>query len=444
MTIGDEASRSASASARASGAIDPAQLFSALPGEPTVAWVRHGEGLIGWGVAARQQFIGEERFSRAQRWFAEWSRANPAQDSALTGVTDTADLESPVVARAGSPVAFASFTFDDETPGSVVIIPQTLLTVRDGRAWITEVRGARPLEGLSDVAPSSSQSAAAVGAPQGTSLASPHWQDETVAEAAWATSVMESVKRIAAGELDKVVLAREVSGSFDEPVDLRRVLARLAKTYPQCWTFQVDGLIGATPELLVRRFGDRVSSRVLAGTVRSSGSASDDARSAEALRASSKDLNEHEYAVRSVAHALAKHCTDLQVAQQPAVLPLANVQHLATDMSAQLADGSTALALAAALHPTAAVCGTPTERAMSVIAEMENLNRRRYSGPVGWFDGTGDGEFGIALRCAEVSEDRRRAKLFAGCGLVADSDPASELAESNAKLDAMRQALELG
>jgi menaquinone-specific isochorismate synthase len=411
--------------------LNPDEIFSALPGEPSVAWVRHGEGLIGWGVAAREHFLGEERFSRAQRWFAEWSRANNVRDRLPTGSVDTTLAGSPVASTAGSPVAFASFTFDDETPGSVVVIPQTLLTVREGRAWITEVRGAAPLEGLVSAPPSASA------APK------PHWRDQTAEEATWTTAVTESVKRIAAGELDKVVLAREVSADFDTPVDLRQVLARLAQRYPQCWTFNVDGLVGATPELLVRRFGDKVSSRVLAGTVRSSGSARANARSAKALRGSAKDLAEHEYAVRSVAHSLAIHCTDLQVAEDPSVLPLANVQHLATDISAHLADGSSALALAASLHPTAAVCGTPTERAMVVISEMENLNRRRYSGPVGWFDATGDGEFGIALRCAEISDDRLRARLFAGCGLVADSEPSAELAESNAKLDAMRRALDI-
>ncbi len=191
----------------------------------------------------------------------------------------------------------------------------------------------------------------------------------------------------------------------------------------------------------MRRSRDHVMSRVLAGTVAASTSISTDARAAAELQASSKNLDEHEYAVRSVAHALAIHCTDLSVPDEPSVLRLANVQHLATDVTGNLADDASALALAASLHPTAAICGTPTERAMSVIRELEDMDRGRYSGPVGWFDANGDGEFAIALRCAQFDADLRRARLFAGCGLVADSDAAAELAESQVKLAAMRSAL---
>jgi menaquinone-specific isochorismate synthase len=436
---------------------DSTGILTALTGEPSVAWVRNGEGLVGWGVAALEHFVGEERFSRAQRWFAEWCEANIPPESGGDPTTGS---------EPGHPVAFASFTFDDEAPGSVVVIPQTLLTVKNGKAWLHTVgtTGQKVHEtGHGLVNPSSVAShgilpsnpttseTSTVGREESTRTPNnephpqprPHWSDQTDEAADWTSAVARCVKRIETGELDKVVLAREVAANFDGPLDIRPILSRLAESYPDCWTFHVDGLLGATPELLIRRSGDEVSSRVLAGTVRSSGSASADARNAEGLRASPKDLAEHEYAVRSVAHALAVHCTDLDVAESPSVLPLTNVQHLATDIHARLADGSSALALAATLHPTAAVCGTPTERAMSLIAEMESINRGRYSGPVGWFNSAGDGEFGIALRCAQVTEDRLNARLFAGCGLVAGSEPAAELAESNAKLEAMRRALDI-
>ena len=223
---------------------------------------------------------------------------------------------------------------------------------------------------------------------------------------------------------------------------MRRLLERLTETYPECWTFSVDGLVGATPEMLVRRTGDEVTSRVLAGTIRRSQDSGKDARLAEMLLASDKDHEEHGYAVRSVAAALAAHCTDLEVPARPRLLRLANVQHLATDVTGQLVDGAPVLALAASLHPTAAVCGTPTERAFAVIRELEGMQRGRYAGPVGWMDGRGDGEFGIALRCAQIDgNDARRLRLFAGCGLVAGSEPEVELAESESKLDAMRGAL---
>ena len=171
----------------------------------------------------------------------------------------------------------------------------------------------------------------------------------------------------------------------------------------------------------------------------------EDAGLAEALLASGKDLEEHEYAVHSVAEALAAHCTDLDVPDSPHVLALANVQHLATDVTGLLADGAPALALAASLHPTAAVCGTPTERAAALIREIEGMDRGRYAGPVGWVDARGDGEFGIALRCAAVEDSPRgpatRLRLFAGCGIVAGSTADVEIAESEAKFDAVRSAL---
>jgi menaquinone-specific isochorismate synthase len=174
--------------------------------------------------------------------------------------------------------------------------------------------------------------------------------------------------------------------------------------------------------------------------VHRSSDAGRDGALAMALLGSDKDQEEHSYAVESVAMALANHCTDLRVPARPFVLRLANVQHLATDVSGALVDSAPALALAASLHPTAAVCGTPTERAKQVIREIEGMDRGRYSGPVGWIDSTGDGEFGIALRCANL-ESPTTLRLFAGCGIVAGSTSAAEVAESNAKLSAMRKAL---
>ena len=391
---------------------------------PSVAWVRNGEGMVGFGVAAMAEFRGAERFSRAQRWVGQWLAQAQVHDS--SGVVGA------------GPVAFASFTFDDDAEGSVVVIPRTLIASRGGQAWRTDVWSADDSEppyiatptGIGDL----------LGETSG-GLPAARWEDDTASAAAYTAAVDEAVKRIAAGELDKVVLARAVTAHFDSPVPLTDVLAELAAAYPACWTFHIQGLVGATPELLVRRSRDDVTSRVLAGTVAASDSTSRDDRSAERLRTSSKDLDEHEYAVRSVAHALAVHCTDLSVPEAPSVLRLANVQHLATDVTGSLADGASALVLAASLHPTAAICGTPTERASSVIAELEDLDRGRYSGPVGWFDANGDGEFAIALRCAQFDEDLTSAQLYAGCGLVADSDSGAELAESEVKLAAMRQAL---
>jgi menaquinone-specific isochorismate synthase len=204
--------------------------------------------------------------------------------------------------------------------------------------------------------------------------------------------------------------------------------------------------VGATPELLVRLTKGLVTSRVLAGTIRRTGDDQRDLALAASLARSSKDLEEHDYAVRSVADALEPFCSSINVPDSPFVLHLANVMHLATDVTGVVSDSmavTNALSLVDALHPTAAVCGTPKDKAMKLINEYEVMKRGRYSGPVGWIDARGDGEWGIALRCAEIdAKDPRKVRLFAGCGIVAGSVPQDELAESQAKLVPMRDALE--
>ncbi|HEY5134598.1 MAG TPA: isochorismate synthase [Candidatus Nanopelagicales bacterium] len=404
-------------------------LLSLLPrGIASTAWVTtdaDGEdtGLVGWGEAARAEFSGAERFSRAQRWWARW--------------LSDADIVDEVRLPGTGPVAFASFAFDPQPGTSVAVVPSVVVGRRDGVTWLTVVaRSPREARHAVD------ESVAALGhptvlpeAPRGVA-----YSEGSLSVTDWQAAVTEAVRRIDDGELDKVVLARDVVVTTDVPVDTRYLLGHLAARYPSCWTFSVDGLLGATPEMLVRRIGDTVTSRVLAGTMRRSSDATNDASLASALLDSAKDHAEHEYAVQSVALALAAHCTDLDVPSTPRLLRLANVQHLATDVSGVLADGAPVLALAASLHPTAAVCGTPTERAFAVIRELEGMDRGRYAGPVGWVDAHGDGEFGIALRCASVEADDT-LRLYAGCGLVSGSDADAELAESQAKLVAMRDAL---
>jgi menaquinone-specific isochorismate synthase len=257
--------------------------------------------------------------------------------------------------------------------------------------------------------------------------------------------VADAVRRINAGDLEKVVLARDLLATAAADVDVRWPLRRLASAYPTCWTFHVDGFFGATPELLVRRERGLVTSRVLAGTIRRTGDDARDLMLAATLARSSKDLEEHEYAVRSVVSSFAPYCSSMNVPEAPFVLHLPNVMHLATDVAGVVADPAdttgtaSSLALAAALHPSAAVGGHPTSVAVDLIAEIEGMPRGRYAGPVGWMDASGDGEWGIGLRSAVVAGPTVR--LFAGCGVVGDSDPESELAESSAKLVPVRDAL---
>ena len=242
-----------------------------------------------------------------------------------------------------------------------------------------------------------------------------------------------------------MVLARDLYATAARDLDIRVILRRLAGRYPDCYTFACANLVGATPELLIRRQDDDVSSLVLGGTVPRGRDAAQDERLGAALLASAKEREEHEYAVVGVRSVLADRCDRLEVEPGPSLMRFANVQHLATWITGRLdaqqaASEHSVLALADALHYTPAVCGTPAETAMELIRDLEAMDRGRYAGPVGWVDARGNGEWGIALRCAQV--DGRRARLFAGCGIVAGSDPEAELAETQAKFAAMQFALQ--
>ncbi len=393
-------------------------LIAHLPPTAPLAWVRHGEGIVGWGEVARLRVGGPDRFALADAWWQQLLEGAVIRDE--VGLTGT------------GPLAFGSFAFDEDPGDSVLVVPAVILGRRGGRAWVSTVGVAGSLPPAADLS-----ERPAPRPPRGVAFA-----DGARSPAEWTAVVADAVDRIGRGELDKVVLARDLEAVADEPVDLRWALARLAERYPACWTFSVDGLLGATPEMLLRLERGLVTSRVLAGTIRRTGDETRDAALAGTLTRSSKDLEEHEYAVRSVAEALAPRCSSTNVPESPFVLHLPNVMHLATDVAGVLAGPASSLELAAALHPTAAVCGTPTEPARALIRAIEGLDRGRYAGPVGWMDSSGDGEWGIALRCAKVDPaDPARLRLFAGCGIVAGSDPQAELAESAAKLVPMRDAL---
>jgi menaquinone-specific isochorismate synthase len=278
-----------------------------------------------------------------------------------------------------------------------------------------------------------------------TELLSPRftWGEGTLNEQQWMERVSTAINEIIQSPLEKVVLARDINISAERKIDARRILRNLALNYPSTWIFSVDGLVGATPELLLRLSRGMVTSRVLAGTISKTGDDEKDLALAASLARSSKDLEEHEYAVRSVAQALDPFCSSTNVPESPFVLHLANVMHLATDVTGALIESKKqvdAFSILEKLHPSAAVCGTPTDLAANLIEKIEGMNRGRYAGPVGWIDARGDGELGIALRSGQIQDEKIR--IFAGCGIVAGSNPEKELAESNAKFAPMRSALE--
>ncbi len=404
---------------------DPGDLLGRLPQPDAVAWVHHGAGLAGWGEAARATLpAGEDRFAAGEKW--------------LPSLFDPADVDDQVRVRGSGPVAFGSFTFDASSEGSVLIVPRILIG-RDGhgQAWLTTATAEREPDLQALGWPAAPESLLA------PPPAAVRWQDGSLPGPQWQQAVAEAVTAIKAGRLRKVVLAQDLFATATETIDVRAVARRLASRYPDCFTFACDGMVGATPELLIRQSGRQVSALVLAGTTpRGDDPAQDEALGA-ALLASAKNTEEHAYAVASMRETLGPLCDELDSQPRPGLIKLPNLQHLGTWVRGTLAaDGTprSALGLAAAVHPTAAVAGTPTGAALELIRELEHMDRERYAGPVGWVDADGNGEWGIALRCAQLSG--RTARLFAGCGIVAGSDPTAELAEAQVKFRPMRGALD--
>jgi len=393
-------------------------LIARLPAAGGVAWVRGGEGFIGWGEAARVPVgTGPRRFQAAA--------------SLVEELLGTADVDDAVGGWGTGPLAFGSFAFDADSSASALVVPAVVIGVAGGKAWMTRTR-----PGSLD--PPDGEGARASG-PGG----SPAAFDGPLDEGSFTRAVEAARDAIRSGRLDKVVLSLQVLVTAASPFDQRRVLARLAGEYPQCYTFAFDSFVGASPELLVRREGRALRSQPLAGSSRRGATSDEDDELGAALLASAKDRWEHDLAVVTVVEALHPLCRTLRIDPEPSLLRLANVQHLATEVAGVLSGDPvpTALSIAGSVHPTAAVCGTPSRKALALIRELEGPNRGRYAGPVGWVDAQGDGEWAIALRCAELSGTS--ARLFAGCGIVAQSDPSAELEEARLKLRPIHSALEI-
>ncbi|MCP5030456.1 MAG: isochorismate synthase [Actinomycetia bacterium] len=358
-----------------------------------------------------------------------------------------ARLEGPneVGGPGTGPVAFGAFPFD-RTGGGELIVPEiTLGRGGDGRRWLTIVDDgslstADAIDRISGVAgPAGAGRAGGVGGggAQPTRfelrsvLAPELWRDEVVA------GVRE---RIRSGQLDKAVVARELRLVTDHPVDAALIVDQLAGTFPAAILFLVEGFVGASPELLVSRNGDVVRAHPLAGTAPRASDPATDRRLAAELLASSKDRWEHQITIDWLLDGLLPFCSYVDAEPEPSIVSLANVHHLGTLVEGRLSSPSaSALELVAALHPTPAVGGDPQAVALSVIDELEQAERGLYAGPVGWVDGEGNGGFAVGIRSAQISGCE--ARLFAGVGVVGESDPESELAETRSKFRAMLGAL---
>ena len=400
--------------------LDPSGVdLLAVAGGDGFAWERDGSGLAGRGIAARLQLPD--------------GLADAAGRAAVAEAPASIEAVDDVGLPGCGPLALGALPFSPSAPASLVVPALLVGRDRDGHAWRTTIGppGGPPVD------PAPSPASPPMAGPDAFTLT------PSMSHEAWCALVAAAVADIQAGLLEKVVLAREVVVSANRPIDVAAVLGRLQALYPSCVVFSLEGFLGASPELLVRRIGPAVASHPLAGTIPRSGDPVVDDALAAGLLSSTKERAEHRFVVDDVAAALRPRCDRLTVPETPSIVPLRNVSHLGTRVTGQLAGPPaawpTALDLAAELHPTAAVGGTPRPAALSWLQAREGFQRGPYAGPVGWVDARGDGEWMVGIRSAVVSG--ATARLYAGVGVVADSDPAAELGESQLKLQALLAAV---
>lgn len=462
------------------GTASPGGLPQFLVRDDVLCWTRREAGLVGFGEITRFTATGPERFLEADIW---WRHLVLEAD-----ITDSVELPGT------GPVAFGSFAFSKKSAyESRLIVPEIVVGVRDGRFWVTQLTfddgplteagalaalerwlsgsssgdaltaaenpsrsaGASPSGGVNAAGSAGDGTSPAVPAKAGAAVVRPlplaagaTLHTGSLSEKDWMAAVAAGVEEVRAGALEKLVLARDIVATVPTGVNAARVLRELSARYRECWTYGVDGLVGATPEMLIQVEGRTAQARVLAGTLDrrdAHGEAGIPMDYAErVLAGSEKQRHEHEIAIQSLTSQLAPFSEAMNAHDEPFILELPNVWHLASDVKAELTEVEghvpTCLALINALHPTAAVCGTPTLVAGALIRKLEHLDRGPYAGPVGWLDAAGNGEWGIALRGA-VIESRDTVRLYAGCGIVDGSQPEAELAETWAKFRPMLESL---
>ena len=371
-------------------------------------FVRNGVGIAGRGVAARVPVDDGPAFLAALEHIDE-------SDGACTG-------------PGAGPVAIGWVPFRPGSAGELIIPAVVVGKGADGRRWVTTIDDGSTEELAPPRSPEPSASAYRI-------------EPVTPVEQ-YLDAVRAAREAVRDGALTKAVIAREIAVVADRPIDRHGVLQRLKASFGSSYRYAVDGLVGASPELLVEVDGADVRSHPLAGTAPRTGDVERDAEIAEALVASTKNQVEHRVVIDVVHDSLLPWCSYLDWEADPSVVTVANVQHLGTRIEGRLSSPApNVVELVRALSPTPALGGHPREDALALIAAVEGVERDRYGGAVGWVDAAGNGTWAVAIRCAELSADRCRARLHAGGGIVADSDPLAELAETQAKFQAMLSAL---
>ena len=374
-------------------------------------FARSNQTLVGQGVALRLSATGKDRIATlAAKWLE---------------VCAAAEISDQVKLPGSSLVAFSSITFSQNSKTeSVLVVPKKLFVIRPEASFVIEVEA-------------DEQAAIATAAPT-------QFQVGKLSPIGFQTAVTNAIAQINETDLQKVVLSRDLEMILDSQPDLTQPLARLQQRYPDCWTYKVEGVFGASPELLLRAERGEVSARVLAGTAGRGTDPDVDRAIADGLSHSIKNNHEHAYAVQSMVSELEPFCEWVEADAQPFSLALPDLWHLATDVRGKLKPATSLLDVIARLHPTAAVAGTPRDLAISLIEELEPYDRGGYAGPVGWVSADGSGELAIALRGGIIESvgDHVVIRAIAGCGIVAESDPQAELAETELKFRAVRYAFE--
>ena len=390
--------------------------------ENLLVFQRRGRGLLGTGEVIRAEFSGPERFEHAQAWWI--------------ALCAKATVHDAVQRPSSGLLAFGSFTFSNHSQQkSVLIVPEKIIGIDEVGAFETRITSTRlatgaegpPLEKMSPT----------------TALTS--WTSVSVREQRFLYLVELAKNQIRSGNLHKAVLARDLVRSISPDFSIEKVVEQLVDGYPDTFVFSVDGLVGGSPETLASVRGEIVSLRVLAGSAPRGVSERDDQEKASSLATSAKDLDEHRFAVQNVLHTLKRHGLTAAADDVPFQLKLPNLWHLATDIRAVLPRAGSSIKVIGALHPTAAVAGSPTETALMFINTHEGLDRGRYSGPVGWVDANGDGDWAIALRCGQIDNKNHQITAYAGAGIVAESDATAEFLETELKfrpiVDAVNEQL---
>jgi menaquinone-specific isochorismate synthase len=396
--------------------LSPEYTFADLLGSNSSAFIYEKQGLIGWGEELRLETTGPNRVIEL--------------DSLWRELVAGAEITNEVNLSGSGLISFGSIAFSDKSKTtSVLVIPKVVVGKQGETLWLTTINiddaDALKLINLE------------------STYTSVSFEPGQISPDQYKLNVDRALEVIDSGVIEKVVLARDLSASESKDFNINPALRKLEKKCDSCYIYSVDGMFGASPELLVKVSHSEFSARVLAGTAGRGTDPGVDQAIGSALNESPKNRAEHKFAIDSLVESLSEFTKEITVDSEPFSIALPNLWHLASDVKAMLSSDSTSLQVVNALHPSAAVAGTPRDKALEVIEEIENVDRGRYAGPVGWIDARGDGEIGIALRTGELSDDQKSMRIFSGCGIVAGSNPEDELAESQAKLSPMRTALEM-